>query len=349
MNEPQSIYAKGYLLYKGFGCKQNYIEAVQCFRKGAFHHLANSMYFLGLCFRNGYGINKNKDSAMYWLQKSFMNGEKMAIQELKTNEPENNNPKLTEFANDLKLKTLKSKNGTINKVEKINNSIEANIIEGNYRGYIIKYDWSNPLQIELNYQSNSLVGTWLEENNESTPFYAKLTSNTMLFNNTSYKTKSHYNPTVALKYNFQNANIQWQNINDSMTLSGTIQMFNENINEPNNNQFIYLTKYKNTLNTNLIEVFNDDGTVMKTISNLTVSPNPFNKIIKVEFKNNETQNVSISLHSINGNQVYNNNLGVLSQGFYSIDLLPNQMLTPGIYILKVVFNNKAKFIKIIKQ
>jgi uncharacterized protein len=356
MNDPQSIYAKGYMLFKGLGCTQNYTEAVEYFKQASINQLPVSMYFLGLCFRNGYGITANKDSAAYWLQKAQLKGERMAIQELKSIEPENNNPQLTTFANELKQKTLKSKKGSVNKVEKITNSIEANVIEGKYRGYIIKYDWSNQyaisstaLDIEINYNNNILSGSWQEDKNTSIPFQAVLSNNNLLFMNTTYTQKAHYHPKLALPFSFQNAKVQWQKINDSITLSGTIQMFSDKTNEPQKPQYIYLTKYESTSNVDRIQLYNDDGSIMRTISNLAVYPNPFTNIVKVDFENKETQNVKINLVTIDGKTVYDNDLGILNQGTYSIEVLPSQTLLAGVYIVKMQFNKKTISVKIVKQ
>ncbi|MEQ1554709.1 MAG: T9SS type A sorting domain-containing protein [Ferruginibacter sp.] len=356
MNDPQSIYSKGYMLFKGFGCTQNYAVAMQCFKQTATPLQANSMYFLGLCYRNGFGIEANKDSATYWLQKALQQGNGMAFQELRTANPENSNADLTTFANTLKEKTIKTNTTTANKVEKITTFIDANIIEGKYKGYIIKYDWSNryaisiiPLDVKLLYNNGTLSGTWYEENNNSIFFDATLTTNKIIFKNTKYKRTGHYNPTIELPYSFQNAAIQWQKINDSLTLSGTIQMFSEQTNEPQNPQYIYLTKYESTNNHNQIELLNDDGTPMKTISGLMVYPNPFTNIIKIDFENKAAQNVSISLFTTEGKLVYNNNLGMLQQGAYSITVQPTQTLAAGAYIVKMQFDNKTKSVQIIKQ
>lgn len=69
MGDAQSVYALAYMQYKGLGCLQDYDSAVILFAQGAFLGRDNSMYFYGLCWRNGYGLVKNEDSAKYWLQR----------------------------------------------------------------------------------------------------------------------------------------------------------------------------------------------------------------------------------------------------------------------------------------
>jgi hypothetical protein len=355
-NDLQSIYSKGYLLYKGFGCTQEYMQAVECFKQGASKQKANCMYYLGLCYRNGYGITKNTDSAKYWLEKAWFGGERMALQELRSSEPENNNGNLTAYAATLKSKTMVTKKASVNQVSLINNTIEAYKIEGSYKGFIIKYDWSNQhaisktsLEVELKYDDNLLTGTWVEGDNTTTPFEAILTTNNLIFKNTSYQKTGHYNPTIPLIYNFSNAKLQWQTIDNSMVLSGTIQMINQYANEPHKPQYIYLTKYKDGNNTKEIKLLNDDGTEIKSVSNVSVYPNPFSSIVNVEFNNKETQRVIISLVAADEKVMYYNDLGSLQIGKYAIAIQPNQLMAAGIYIVKMQFGTKVKNVKIVKN
>lgn len=354
-NDVQCMYGKGYLLYKGFGCTQDYKKAIECFRQGATKQQANSMYYLGLCYRNGYGIAANTDSAKYWLLKAWRGGERMALQELRSQEPENNKGNLTNYVNDLKSKTIVKKAG-VNQVSLINNTIAAYKIEGRYKGHIIKYDWSNQyavskssLDVELEYKDNVLTGTWIEDDKTTALFEATLTSNNLIFKNTSYKKTGHYNPTTPLTYNFSNAKLQWQSIDNSMVLSGTIQMTNQYANEPHKPQYIYLTKYKDGNSNQEIKLLNDDGTEMKSVSNISVYPNPFSSVVNVEFTNKETQRVIISLVAADEKVIYHNDLGILQSGKYAISIQPAQLMAAGIYIVKMQFGTKIKNVKVVKN
>jgi uncharacterized protein len=355
LNDAKSNYAKGYFLYKGFGCSQNYEQAIKCFMQEAKNGKANSMYYLGLSYRNGYGITKDIDSARYWLQTALAKGENMAYQELKTSQPEYVNPNLTTYGNHLLNKTTRSTNKLINTVVKIENSIEANVIEGKYRGVILKYDWSKKyfltkaiLDLELSYEDGKLVGKWTEEGTESLDFKAKLTQNNLLFENTEYKKVGHYNPNTPISYSFKNAKLQWQNIDDSLVLSGELQMWNNYSNEPQNAQYLYLTKYKSTNSKQQIKLLNDDGTEMKSITKLAVYPNPFSSVVNIEFINKDLQNIQISLLNTDGKLIYKKDLGLLQNGTYSIAVSPSETIPSGVYILKFQNNTQTKTIKIVK-
>ncbi len=84
LGDKQSIYAIGYMYFKGLGCKQNYDSAADFFYKGVKIQKDNSLYFYGLCWRNGYGRPKNEDSAKYYLSRSAGLGYRQAMMELES-------------------------------------------------------------------------------------------------------------------------------------------------------------------------------------------------------------------------------------------------------------------------
>lgn len=88
-NEPSAIFAKAYMYYKGLGCTQSYVNALQLFRQGIDSNRADCMYFAGLCFINGYAVTVNNDSANYYIIKAASLGYKQANQILVTDTSSN--------------------------------------------------------------------------------------------------------------------------------------------------------------------------------------------------------------------------------------------------------------------
>ncbi|MGZ2975548.1 hypothetical protein AAER07_11425, partial [Pseudomonas aeruginosa] len=68
-------------------CKQDYDMAYQLFKSSANLNIPNAMFFLGLCYRNGYGTIKSADSANYWLKASANKGYLRAKYELDRDTP----------------------------------------------------------------------------------------------------------------------------------------------------------------------------------------------------------------------------------------------------------------------
>ena len=170
LNDAQSVYAKAYMLYKGFGCTQNYADAAKLFAQGAYIGKPNSMYFYGLCLRNGYGVAANKDSARYWLMQASNMGWTAANDELSAKEPEH-----VAVAGTLAQKIRKAQEAMLptnvaNQYQKVQHQVAVNEVAGTYQGYLLKYDWSgqhvieaNKLKVTLNYANDSLKGVWQED------------------------------------------------------------------------------------------------------------------------------------------------------------------------------------------
>jgi TPR repeat protein len=245
----QATYALAYMLYKGLGCQQDYTMAASLFKQGAFPERSNSMYFYGLCWRNGYGVPSNQDSATYWLQKAAQKGYKMAINELANSEGENSNAQARRISANLKNDFL-AKSSSLNKFQKIETNTMSKVVTGDYEGYMVRYDWSGQnainsakLKLKLSYKDGKVSGQWIESDSISASLDASINSSSLVFSNMKYTRKDHYNPNKGASYLFKDANLQWSYNNDTLYLIGNIQMVSAKTNEPEKPLFISLKRY----------------------------------------------------------------------------------------------------------
>lgn len=349
--DEQSIYALGYMHYKGLGCTQDYEKAATLFKSGAALNKPNSMYFLGLCFRNGYGVATNADSAKYWLTKAAEKGYKMALNELRSNTAENSNSKAKALAQQIKEAQTPNANN-LNKYTKVEHNINASAIEGTYKGYIIKYDWSGQnainssnLTLELIYKNDSLTGSWVEDNAAPVSFKAVLTPNAMVFKNTQYTRTDHYSPNKPIAYNFKDAKLQWNKQGDTVYLAGNIQMFSPDRKEPQKPQYIVLTRSKNSSNNTANIQLIDDNLLVQ--NNLKAYPNPFTNYITIDFELKEKCEVETQILTLTGKMVYSNKAGILGIGNYTLPIKPQQ-LAAGSYIVKLLYGKQVKMAKVVK-
>lgn len=355
MKDPQSVYAKAYMLYKGLGCAQNYGQSARLFAQGARLGRPNSMYFYGLCFRNGYGVEENTDSARYWLTQAALKGYRMAVTELATPTSENSDKQARALAISVDNKIRTAKNNELNKFKKLESSIQADRIEGTYEGYVIKYDWSGKhavssatLKLVLHYQDGILSGTWTEEMATPTAIQAVLTPTNLLFRNTAYKRRDHYNQIFPVTYNFDDAKLQWITQGDSVLLAGSIQMFAPVRNEPQKPVYISLVrKASDSTNLEHIAFTSENGSGPLSFNSFAGYPNPFNTSITADFKLEKGAQVQVQLLSLDGKLVYNNRAGYLAPGNYRLPVRPNA-LKPGNYLLRLMAGTGFKTIKVIK-
>ncbi len=356
------LYAQGYMLYKGLGVAQNYEKAVQQFQKGVSVHNKSSYYMLGLCFRNGYGITKNADSAKYYLSKAAKGNDKRAIEELQSIEPENSNANFIEppqppaqFATPIKLKAGFKK--TIQTVKK------NNVIDGNYDGFVIKFDWSgkhiiSQTRMQLSLEKNSkgeLFGQWQEDGQDLVYVNAKLTDTALIFNATEQEHKDHYHQKNKLQLTFERAYLNMVQSSDTIYLSGHIKVYSPKAKEPEKERLIMLVR--TSALPNLIPTLNNTDLVAKSAEEekldelalaLKVYPNPFFDNTNVKYTLRTSATVTIIVTDVlSGKTVSRNQLGFQQSGEYTFPLsVPSR---PGNYVVTLQYNNKLKSLMVIKK
>ncbi|ASW75001.1 hypothetical protein IQ37_00005 [Chryseobacterium piperi] len=229
LNYPQGVYSLAYMHFKGLSCQQDYVKAAGLFKQGALAGRDNSMYFLGLIYRNGYGIPANEDSAKYWLQKAADMGYKQAIEELKMQVGENSNVAAKALAAQIQNAALPA-NAILDHYVRIEHKLPGqSIITGDYNGYLLQYDWSGQnivdsksLNLHLADNNGILTGTWTEEGTDSVAVQASLEADSLRFSNTQYRRKDHYSPDTAILYNFNDIVLNLVQKNDSTVNSSDI-------------------------------------------------------------------------------------------------------------------------------
>jgi TPR repeat protein len=312
LGDAQSIYAVAYMYYKGLGCTQDYVQAASLFAQGAYTGRENSMYFYGLCLRNGYGVIKNEDSAKYYLQKSADLGYKQAILELASPTAENSDDSAAQvLLQQVNNAAIPDKN-VLNQFNKVQPHIpSADIVAGEYTGWLIQYDWSGThiiatkkLQLNITNSNKNISGEWIEEGTNAAKIKAKIESDSLLFEETKYARTDHYSFTKAISYNFENAKLNLVQQGDSVFLTGNIEMFSPARGEPSKPIFIALSK---------------GG--LKTLDSIaynklqfTVYPNPFTTVLNVKFNLPNASKISVQLYDMNGTLLYNNDAGMLQGG-----------------------------------
>lgn len=348
----QSIYALAYLHYKGLGCNQDYSVAASLFKKGAVVGRANSMYFYGLCWRNGYGVSTNQDSAAFWLQKAANKGYKMAISELANTQQENSNQQARTISTKLKSNFI-STNTSLNSFRKIQTNIDTKVIQGEYEGDLVRYDWSgenaissSKLKLKLLYNNDVITGNWIENDSIIVPLEAHINLSSIVFNNMNYLRKDHYNPKKGAKYIFKNGNLQWSINNDTVYLIGTIQLFSKKQNEPDKPLLISLKRFvgksiKDNSNSPIV------NKAMQLKDEVNAYPNPFVNTITVDFVLKQKSIVNIQLETLDGRIVYEKKSGLLETGSYTFPLYLKS-ISAGTYILKVMYGKVLHTTKVVR-
>lgn len=321
--DPQWANSKlGYFYYKGLGVEQNYEEAIKHFQIAASKGSANAYYFLGLCYRNGFGVARNEGEAQYYLQKANEMGHYYSSQELNEEVPE------TEIFHkrlNSRRMTTDSTSSVKNKPYKFRPNFSKDIF-GEFEGTLTTYDYSGkyrvsevPLVVRINNSnhSNIITGDWIESDTVIAKFEASLTDSTLRFLNTSYSRTDYYNKKQAVKWNFTKANLEKVIIDNSMSLTGNIQMFSPQTKEPQKPMYISLKQ----------------ATKHTEDVNLKVIPTLGNNDICISFELGKKTSGDIEVYTLNGCMITSEHLGLLEAGSHKYVLALS--IPRGIYLVRL--------------
>ncbi|RXK86054.1 T9SS type A sorting domain-containing protein [Filimonas effusa] len=316
--------ALAYLYFKGLGVSQDYAAAFQLFLVSARDSLPNSMYFLGVCYRNGYGVPSDQSKAHYWLGRAAAEGENAAIHELMEEKtPENKSVISLEWEEKLKALRL-----TTEKYKADND----NNYEGNYEGSVVYFDWSGkyvteiqPLELHLTKTAGCYNGLWKEGESKAASITMSASNNKFVFaEGASYVRKDHYSARKEEVWQFNNASFELTFLNDSVQLMGSVKFYSPVRKEPGKPlQVILRRKLDFTHKAEKQEV------------NMTLFPNPAQAYTSLKFSLANTATVAVQVYSQAGTLLYSELPRVIPAGTYTTDL-PTKKIKPGTYIVKLL-------------
>jgi uncharacterized protein len=328
----------GYYHYKGLSGKQNYVLAHSFFSRAA--ELGNPMatYYLGLQYRNGYGVQRDTDKAAVLLGIAAKKGQEQAAKELDIAQPEN---PVTPLVSPVKMQQY-----TNSAYQRIKHNLAEGSLSGNYKGYAIRYDWSGtniisvfPLEITFHTEGNKVTGKWSEGNGE-TNISGILTDAALLFNNTEYKKKDHYSEFKGGEtWQFNNAKFNLLQEPDSVFITGNLQLYSDVRREPGKPLFIHVTRATTSA---------EKIAMNKTPVNITCN-NPFSNTLTVSFNIPSSTPVTLQLVNQHGQVVYTENAGTLQAGTYRRIIEVSPGMSTGSYVLELVTNTGKKAKMIVKQ
>ena len=175
------IYYKGLMQYKGFGCRQDYKEAAMTFLTSANDRDANSLYMLGLCSRNGYGLAKDSAAALFCLQRAARMHCPEASEELMR--PHEETYMHDVYANAPRYSYIPDSLPDVRP-----SAVAVDFPAGDYRGFIVIYDWSGkyilderPFAMTLNGVTGGGLSGMLTVGDESAKFCGTLSGGRLVF------------------------------------------------------------------------------------------------------------------------------------------------------------------------
>jgi TPR repeat protein len=334
-NDPSALFAQGYMLYKGLGCTQSYTAAIAFFNQGIAINQANCMYFKGLCYKFGYGVSIDADSANYYINKAALRGYKQANAELANNNTAARTTK--QITPNSKLQTDEFIN-----IPKSKSAVQIN---GEYKGEILQYDYSGkklltqiPITLQVSTTNNIIKGNLQLLNSQAIELNAIQQGNQLIFSQTTIQ-QSILNTKRQTVLVFKTAQLNLETKNDSNYLTGSLQLFNTHTHETDKPINIKLSQLQNKIT---------DNTKPHTPNNVSVYPNPTNGNFTISFHLTKPSAAKINIYNPQGKLVDTKIFETLPQGKQNI-LIAAIKDVGGIYTATIVTNHFKQTTSFIKE
>ncbi len=349
----QCKYYKAYMLYKGFGCKQNYEEAATLFAECSSHGNTDATFYYAICLRNGYGLPVNEMAATNLLRLAASKGNSLAKKELNVPVPENAQSKtIQQSIEKWQTDTLL----TANKYKRIEKKLSSEVLAGSYIGSLITYDWSGkqpierlPVQLKMINSNGNLSGFIIQADTIKIPFTATISRHAIVFDKLVYARATHYSYNSTAVLQIDSAKLLWKQQNDSIYLAGNIYMNQPGLKEPFKPQYLSLVKYNNNgFTKKWVNIISDDNSALVTGS-LKAWPNPFTDNITVDVEIKKPTIIITELKTVQGQAIYSQTDNLNQAGNYSMPLHVPQTLGSGTYILTIKAGKSINTIKITKN
>jgi len=214
-------------------------------------------------------------------------------------------------------------------------------LNGDYSGYIIKYDWSgkriigqSKLELHLDGRGSNISGEWLEDGSAAALLNATLTDSGLVFNNTSYERDEHYSPSKPVNFEFRDASFQLAKHGNEVYISGKLQLYSLKLHEPEKPIYVFLTKDRVDKGRQTLALKPEEQLVLQSASKgFMVYPNPFSNSFNLNYTQSNAGRVQMQLFDTQGKlllqQEWNQEAGTYNK---AIDA---SFLQTGSYLVKL--------------
>jgi TPR repeat protein len=350
----------GYFYYKGLGGEQNYQKAVKYFERAALYQHEQAMFMLALCYRNGYGVERDIARGNFWLERlNRLSPNNRSVEfELAADSPER--PLQAVRMRSVPEASQKRNSETHHLPRrKVKHSINVRTnITGNYTGALITYDWSgkyplseNALNVTFEQNGRNVLVRWIEEDATEMEATATLTDTALIFKKAIYRKKDHFHRDVPREWNFKQATLSYINEDGQILLSGNLQLYCPITKEPQKPIYLVLQPQQTIVSGDSFIADTDlraAPTHNTQCINAFVYPNPFTDYLNVSFTLEKEDYCEINIYSLSGVLMSRQNLGKLEQGIHRYQINVSAY-TAGSYVLRLTYGDQSYTNVIIKK
>lgn len=310
-------YDAGFMLYKGLGCRQDYAASAALFEDGANADHSPSLYMLGLCYRNGYGVPQDTARASFYLGRSAALSFTPAMEEMYRPYPEN-------CLRDEFLSV-----GAPERMPEIRPEVnDTAMIYGTYGGFVAMYDWSGRYLLGEKPVEMSIVGAGpgkargrMVLSGDTIAFSADVTSDgRLLFTGGGLRMAERYTVGGKVSYRMESAVLDiWDD-----RIAGRLSLYSLRLKEPERPMYMELSR---------IGGRSADGLSADRYTRISASPNPFSHDFMATFELADESEAQVRIFDRTGRMAYATSLGTLEAGRHTVSISPDIM--DGTYVLNI--------------
>ncbi len=315
-------YDEGFMLYKGLGCGQDYIRAARLFDDAIskIEHTP-SMYMLGLCYRNGYGVPRDSARAGQLLDRAAMLSFGPAMEELRRSRPEN-------YLGEMYGEDGVDAEAPAQMPEISAEVNDTSLIYGMHSGFIVMYDWSGkfvlgekPVTMDIRRAGEGKAAGRMILAGDTVAFKADITADgRLLFSKGNVRLNERYNIGQKTNYRMDNAVLDvWKD-----KIFGRLNLYSLNLKEPERPMYIELSR---------ISMHGNSVDADQRFTHIHATPNPFRHEFTATFELQEQCNAQVRIFDQAGRMVYTRSLGTMSAGKHDAAIAPQ--IKDGTYVLNI--------------
>jgi hypothetical protein len=326
LDDGTCCYDCAFMLYKGLGTSQSYAEAIPLLEKAAEQGHADAIYMLGLCYRNGYGVEPDSTLSYFFLNMAAGMEVEEAAEELHRPLPENMALTREEMpvAAERQVVVEEEMPSVVSHIP-----LNRQVLAGRYEGVVVTYDWSGEwalketpltLGLEVTTAADTVKGSW-QMGTDTIGFHARLSDDgTLHFDKTERALEERYAPGFWAHFRFEQAAVNYR----QGMLTGRLRLYSLDEQEPGRPMYVSLRQTERA----------DGGSPEDEFLNIVayVSPNQHTVTLKFELPE-DVPSAQVGFYNQNGLKLSEHAYGALPAGVTTLTLHPS--LTPGYYAIRV--------------
>lgn len=320
--DPSCCYDYAFMKYKGLGCRQDYAGAVELFGRAADFNHAPSIYMLGLCYRNGYGVEADTAIGNLYLRDAAGLGYRDAAAELLNEEPENRS-----VWNCATAGGAEEYPETMPEIE-AGVPLNSKVMTGSYQGLLVTYDWSGeyvltekPLMLDMQVQRDTARGVWIQ-GRDTVRFAASVgTDGSFLFAGVEKELDDRYSPGFTSRYRFEQVDMNYCR----GYITGRLRLYSLDEMEPERPMYVALKKDGLTEGADAGE---------DEFAKIVAYSDPYSSRITLKFELSEAaESVRVGIYDRTSVCAGTFSYGAMEAGVNTLTLYPN--LRAGYYVIYV--------------